>query len=174
MATSHTLHRHGAESNPPTIFYLTTEKLLSLIKKRAKEHHTPQLHNQLAHIRSTCETCQHLSKEPGRFRVSMPQEKCVFHRLAGMDIMSLNRQSVLRIVDHDTKFSAATFLSVDSSANVCQAFLIIMVSTYVGFPDKIMLDQGPQLQSRKFRSPLFAAGIIRTDAGVESNSQLTW
>lgn len=40
-----------------------------------------------------------------------------------MEIMKMDRQSVLHIVDHDTMFSAGTFLSGESTPNIWEAFL---------------------------------------------------
>lgn len=46
----------------------------------------------------------------------------------------------------------------------------IPVATYVGFPDKRLLDQGLQSKREQFRSILLSAGIAQKGAGVESHN----
>lgn len=89
-----------------------------------------------------------------------------------MNTMNLDKRSVLHIVDNDTKFGAATFLESESVVQVWAAFLTSWVESYVGFLDKVILDQGPQFQSKEFRSPLLAAQISSRDAGIESRNSL--
>lgn len=158
------IHRH--------FFHPHTDRLVSLIHRGAKEHAKPGLRKKLEHIRETCDTCQRLAKEPGRFRVAIPNEDCVFNRSVGMDLMKIEKRTVLHVVDRDTKFSAASFLDGETSKIVWETFLSIWVSTYTGYPDEVILDQGPQFQSKEFKSLLSAAGIKWRDAGVESHNSL--
>lgn len=171
---------------PPTVFYTeqelrrihrhfyhpSTDKLANLIRRGAKDHDKPGLRRDLDHIRETCEICQRLAKAPGRFRVAIPNEECTFNRSVGMDLMKINKQTALHMVDKDTKFGAAVFLESESSKAVWEAFLSEWVATYIGFPDEVTLDQGPQFQSKEFGNLLLSAGIKRRDAGVESHNSL--
>lgn len=92
---------------------------------------------------------------PHRFRVSLPYEECVINRIVSMDLMKLYGKSVLHVVDRDTKFAAACFLAGESSSSVWEAFLSVWVSPYVGYPDCISADQGPQFQRDEWKK-LFA------------------
>lgn len=62
-------------------FHPSTQKLLRLIVRDAKEKVTMESHGQLDHIQDTLDTSQRLAKEHRRFRVAMPHETCVFNRL---------------------------------------------------------------------------------------------
>lgn len=104
------IHRH--------FYQPSTNKLLGLIPHGASDHITPELHGQLGHIRDTCDTCQKLASNPNRFRVSMPKTDCFFNRTVGMDIMQIDNQSLLHVVDKDTKLGAAAFLKGESSKKV--------------------------------------------------------
>lgn len=48
----------------------------------------------------------------------------------------------------------------------------VWVSTYLGFPDCVALDQGPQFQSQEFLSLLSSAGIVVHPSGIESHNAL--
>lgn len=159
-----TIHRH--------FYHPTTERLSNLIHNGAKEHVVPGLRKMLDHIRETCDVCQRMAKPPGTFRVAIPPGDCVFNRSVGMDLMKIEKRTVLHMVDRDTKFNAAVFLDKETSRDVWEAFLSHWVATYVGFPTEVILDQGPQFQSREFASLLMSAGINRKDAGVESHNSL--
>lgn len=125
------IHRH--------FFHPSTEKLMGLIRHGAKEYVTPHLRGQLDQVRNSCDTCQRLAPNPNRFKVSMPQD-CVFNRAVGMDVMKIHKQSVLHVVNRDTKLAAATFLDGESSEKVWEAFLSCWVATYIGYPDAVVLD----------------------------------
>lgn len=86
--------------------------------------------------------------------------------------MKIHKRTVLHMVDKDTKFSVAIFLDNESSKGVWNAFLTEWVTTYIGYPEEVALDQGPQFQSREFKSLLNYVGIKSKDAGVESHNSL--
>lgn len=97
-----------------------------------------------------------------------------------MNNITFDRKCVLHVVDHDIKFSAATFPRSVSSTNIWNAILTIYVATYVGHLDMITFSHGPQFQSKRFRRYkvpqqqqfLLAADIERKDAHVKCNSSL--
>lgn len=76
-----------------------------------------------------------------------------------MDIMKIRKCFVLHIVDRETIFSAAIFLNGESSAYTWEALLAFRVAVYLGYPEEVILDQGPQLQNGEFQSFLTASGI---------------
>lgn len=171
---------------PPSVYYTetelrrihhyfyhpSTEELLGIIQHGAKEHAIPDLRSQLEHILEICDTCQRLAKETSRFRVTMPNTDCVFNRTVGMGIMKLEGHSVLHIVDHDTKFSAASYLERVSTAIVLKTVFSGWVATYIGYPTKVILDQRPQFQSHEYYSSLAAAGVKQGNAEAESHNAL--
>lgn len=171
---------------PPSIFYTeaelrkihrhfyhpSSEKLYALLKKAGGDEVDSDVKRTLEKVQRTCDTCQRHGSKPHRFRVAIPDEYCIFNRVVGMDLMKIDNRTVLHIVDRDTKFAASTFLRGESTAHVWEAFLMVWVASYVGYPDKVLLDQGSQFQSNEFASLLLAAGIDRKDAGVESHNSL--
>ena len=92
-------------------FHAHPERIFSLMKRAEDPDSTAETAKELQELTSSCDICQKPAKEPGRFRVSLPSEDIVFNRTVYMDIMYLDGKSVLHVVDKDTQFSAATFLS---------------------------------------------------------------
>lgn len=145
------IHRH--------FHYPNTGKLLNLIHRRVKQQATAGLRSQLAHVLGTCVICQSLARESGLFHVSIPNEDCTLNRLISLDVMKIEKKSVLHIVDRDTRFRAATFWNGKSSEAIWGTFLSCWVSAYVGLPGDVLLEQGPQFQRIEFQSLLEAEGI---------------
>lgn len=86
-----------------------------------------------------------------------------------MDLMKIGTETVLHIVDKDTKFSAATFLQGEKTNDVWNAFVLKWVGRYIGYPEKVVLDQGPRFQSADFAALLNSAGVDRKDTGLKSH-----
>lgn len=126
----------------------------------------------LERITATCEVCQPESDAPHRFRVSLPHGECVFNRIVCLYLIKLKRRTVLHVVDKDTKFSAACFLKGESSAETWNAFMMVWVSVYIGFPDVIAVDQGPQFESLEWTNLVKAAGITEQSSVVERHNAL--
>lgn len=110
---------------------------------------------------------------PDRFRVSFPAEKIVFNRLILLDLMYLDGLPVLHVVDNYTLFSAATFLTEEETSEaIWRAYLQCWVTPYVGHPDLMHTDQGPQLISGQWRALLAPNGMKHLESGVESHNSL--
>lgn len=133
------MHRH--------FYHPSTDKLFKMIKRAEPTNEHPGMHEVLEKIKETCDTCQRNGNEPHRFRVAMPPENCVFNRMVSLDIISLDLCAVLHMVDRDTRFGASSFLSGESAAQVWKFFVNTWISAYIGFPDCVALDQGPEFRS---------------------------
>ena len=86
--------------------------------------------------------------------------------------MKINGNQILHVVDRDTRFSSATILHGESTSDVWKSYLEIWVNKYVGFPDVISVDQGPQFQSKEWKSLLQLAGIKFKPSGVEHHNAI--
>lgn len=53
--------------------------------------------------------------------------------------------TTLQLVEKGTKFSAAFFLNDESTIEIWNDLMRIWISMYIGFTDKVAVDQGPQL-----------------------------
>ena len=159
------IHRH--------FFHPHAERLYSLMKIADDPEINPQTLEALEDITKSCDVCQRLAREPGRFCVSLPPGEVVFNRTISMDIMTLEGRTVLHIIDNDTKFGAAQFLQQgESTKNTWDVFVRIWVHQYIGYPDVIQVDQGPQFQSTEWKNYLRSMGIRSQNAGVESQNAI--
>lgn len=86
--------------------------------------------------------------------------------------MYLDGKPVLHVVDRDTKFGAACFLENETTSGTWEAFLYIWVAPYIGFPDMIAVDQGPQFISAEWRNLTQAAGIKVKQSGIEHHNAI--
>lgn len=89
----------------------------------------------------------------------MPSGECAFNKVVSLDLMKLDEKTVIHAVDRDTKFMAACFLTGESTADLWEAFLTIWVGPYIGHPDTLALDQGPQFISNEWINLARASGI---------------
>lgn len=83
--------------------------------------------------------------------------------------MKLDGRSLLQTVDKNTRFSAACFVLGESTKDVWEAFLCILVKGYVGYPDTLALDQGPPLTSAEWLNLASSAGTSIQPSDVESH-----
>ena len=86
--------------------------------------------------------------------------------------MYLENALVLHVVDEDTTFSAAAFLGKETADATWNTFMNIWVCVYIGFPDAMATDQGPQFKSKRWKALLLLAGIKHFQSGVQSHNYL--
>lgn len=158
------IHRH--------FHHPQAERLYALMKRANPNEATAETLKELQEVQSNCDVCQREADEPQRFRVSMPNDDVVFNRVVSLDLMKINRRTVLHAVDRDTKFSAACFTNGESTIDIWEAFLSIWVERYIGYPAILALDQGPQFTSREWESLMKDADIKPHHSGVESHNAL--
>lgn len=126
------IHRH--------FYHPQTDKPFAVMRIFDSEAVSIAVYEDLEKIQSTCDVCQRESDAPPLFRVSLPYTDCVFNRIGSLDLIKLEKTSVL----HVTKFSAANCLNGESSSEVLEAFLRIWVARCVGYPDVMAIYQRTQ------------------------------
>lgn len=127
---------------------------------------------QLQDIDKRFDICRRNMREPGRFRVSLPNNDIVFNRTVCVDLMSLKKKAVLHIVDSDTNLNAACFLDHHTAKHVWKMFVAKWVILYIGYPMKMKSDQDPQFISTEWKGYLHNSGIENFPSGVESLNAL--
>ena len=101
----------------------------------------------LEKINKACENFRTFSAPPQRFRVSPPPSGIVFNREVALEQMWTEKKAVLHIADIETGFNSATFLSYQSLEAVWDEFNICWEILCIGFPMKVLVDQGSALTS---------------------------
>lgn len=163
-AELHKLHYH--------FHHPSASKFYNLLRRVKPKSLPPNTLQTLEEITKACTTCQKYSKGPHRFRVSFPPDKCVFNHEVAIDLVWLKGNPALHVVDTHTHFSAAMFINSKSSASVWNTFIKCWAATYVGYPDRIRLDQESAFMSKEFITTAHSAGIELQISGVESHNAI--
>jgi Reverse transcriptase (RNA-dependent DNA polymerase) len=159
----HRMHLH--------FFHPSAQKLYSLIRRARPDQATSATRALLDDIAKSCRTCQHLSRKPYHFHVSIPGD-CIFNQTVAMDLMWLEGRAVLHVVDTSLHFNSAAFLMAQTVEGIWTAFLDCWCTLYLGYPDKLRVDSGSVFTSTRFAEITGNAGISLQVSGVESHNSL--
>lgn len=99
-------------------FHPESGGLYAMIKRVSPQDTNPKVLSDLEKVNQECDLCQRHVKEPGRFRVSLPEGDIIFNSTILLELIFLKAKAVLHIVDNDTGFSAVCFLRKQSSDEV--------------------------------------------------------
>ena len=99
-------------------------------------------------------------------------DKVVFNHKVRLDLMYLDGRQVLHIVDVGANFSAAQFLNSQGVNSVWNSFLTSWSTTYYGYPESILTDQGSVFFSSEWESACQSAPISLRHTGTESHNSL--
>ena len=183
------LHRH--------LLHPSTRKLYNLLRRAKPEDLTAQTMDTLKEIQKTCETCQMYAPKQLIFRIK-DTEAIRFNHEILLDVKYLNpRQSgttrprtrsssrtsqnlgdqsraapVLHIVDVGTKFQAAEFLGKMDTTSIWNTFVKLWATTYTGFPESMLTDQGSVFVSKEWSYNCELAEIELKHTGTESHNSL--
>ena len=126
----------------------------------------------LKRIRAACNLCQRLAHAPHRFRVALPNGEVIFKKTVCLDLMYLDNAAVLHVVNKDKKLSAASCLPKETADETWNTLMRIRVCLYIGFPDIIATDQGPQFVSNRWPTLVNLAGIKHHPSGLQNYNAL--
>lgn len=85
-------------------------KLFNILKRSRLDQANNIFRNILEEISSACEVCVTFSVPPFSFWTTIPPEEFVFHREVAMDLLYLNKTTVLYIVYTATNLPNASFM----------------------------------------------------------------
>lgn len=91
------------------------------------------------------------------------QQVCM-HRF---HVNRISKWSLIHVVDMNTKYSGACFLSEESSRDIWDAFVKIFVDAIVDCDYLIVVDQGPHFTSDESATILLTHGIAMRQSGVK-------
>jgi transposase InsO family protein len=132
-------------------FHPSADKLYNLLKRSRPKDANEETRALLKMITDTCHPCQLMARKPITFTVGSASDPDItFNREIALDIFYLRGRPALHIVDLDTHFHEASFLSSVSTDDVWDAILQNWANIYAGFPESILTDQGSQLVSARF------------------------
>lgn len=114
------------------------------MKRGAHDKTIPQCLKTLEDITWSYVICQQYTDAHHHFRVRLLNDQCVPNHLVSLDLMFLNKASVLHVVDVDTNLDAAGSTTGESTKNIC-FFVWIWDGKCIGYPDALAFDQEAQL-----------------------------
>lgn len=125
----------------------SSKKLLALIRRSNIQHIDQETRKMLDDISKTCSTCQTFATKTQRFKVRILSDEVLFNREVALDLMYLEGKALLHVVDIDTHFNSAQFLTGNTVEHVWDAFLTCWTTMYIGHPSKIRVDKGSAFTS---------------------------
>lgn len=162
------LHQH--------FLHPSATKLFNLLSRATPDKMKPDTFQLLKEISSACETCQVYSPKQISFQVR-DREGIKFNQRLLLDIVFLKDKKgknspVLHIIDEGTNFQAASFLPKSDVSTVWNTFLKIWATSYVGFPESMLTDQGSVFISKEWSFNCSEENITLKHTGTESHNSL--
>ena len=132
-------------SHPPA------QRLLQMLRT-AKPTRSSSIRSTLNEITLACNLCKEFHSSPFRFRAALSPDKVIFNHELAMDLMLIDGNPVLNVVDTHTGYQNAVFIDENTSDNLWDHFLLCWATVYVGYPNRIRLEQETSFKSEEFRS----------------------
>ena len=155
-----------------SFFNASAQKLYELVKRARPEDISSDTKVVLEEISKACEACRRYSSMPYIFRVAMPIGEIVFNQEVAMDLMWIDGKAILHVVDAQTNYQNAVLLKGQSTEQVWDAFVEAWSTVYVGYPNKIKVDQGSVFTSKKWEELSSSHGIEVQLSGIESHNSI--
>lgn len=163
-AELHRLHLH--------FFHPNARKLYNLIKRVRPEDVSPATVKVLEEIAEQCKVCKQHSPRPYRFRVSIPSDEIVFNHAVALDLVWLDGNPAIHVVDTHTHYQNAVLLQGKSASAVWDTFVEAWASVYVGYPNRMRVDQDGIFTSKFWDQVTSLHGIELQLSGVESHNSI--
>lgn len=116
-------------------FYHHSKNMMyAVIRRSEPKNANYDVYSTIFKVQNTYDVCKRNTNESHRYRVSLLATEFVFNWIVSMELMKLDKLTVLHGVDRNTKIGTARFLRDEISAEVWEAFMEMWVKYYVGFP----------------------------------------
>lgn len=147
------------------------ERLFQALR-RSKPDLDNSVRDTLNQITVACDLFQEYHSPPFRFRATLPSQNVVFIQEVSIDLMWLVGDPVVHVVDTNTGFQNAVFIENKTSEKIWEHFVHCWASTYVGYPNRIRLDQEMSFISEEFRAEAQLQGIELQFSGIEGHNAI--
>uniref|UniRef100_L7JQT6 Integrase catalytic domain-containing protein n=1 Tax=Pyricularia oryzae (strain P131) TaxID=1143193 RepID=L7JQT6_PYRO1 len=119
-------------------------------------------------INKVCHFCQKKGKAPQRFKFAL-KEDIDFNYEVIIDVVYLDGRPVLHAIDASTSYQAARFLTDMSAKETWEALKQCWIDTYLGPPDVLTFDPGPNFRATEFHAEARLLGITCNQVPVEAH-----
>lgn len=125
----------------------------------------------LKEIQQFCRQCQLHEKGPGRFKFTLKDDH-EFNFSIYIDVFYIDGKPVLHVVDSGTAFHAAAFLKDEKARTLWETLCLCWNNAYIGPPDQIVHDAGPNFSSAEFRQLAKDVFVAIKEVPVEAHNSV--
>lgn len=122
-------------------------------------------------LNNFCNEFQLNGKSPGRFKFTL-HDDCELKFSIYIDIFYLDGQPILHVVDESTRFQAARWVKNMTAQHAWEALRACWIDVYIGPPDMIIYDTGPNFASSEFRQSAISMSIITKEVPVDAHNSI--
>ena len=140
-------------------------KLIQLVKNAGMGHDTELISN-IKEVSASCKICLEYKKPSPRPVVGLPLAT-TFNEVVAMDLKMIDGHWVLHLIDHVSRFSAASFVSSKKPEEIIQKIFEIWITVF-GPPSKFFSDNGGEFNNEKFRTFCESMNITIKTTAAES------
>ena len=140
-------------------------KLIQLIKNAGMGNNA-ELVAGIRKVSETCKICQEYKRPSPRPVVGLPLAT-KFNEVVAMDLKMIDDQWVLHLIDHVSRFSAASFVSSKKPEEIVHKIFDKWISVF-GPPTKFLCDNGGEFNSEEFRIFCERMNIVIKTTAAES------
>ena len=125
----------------------TKSKLVKLVERagRSNDH---KLIKEIGKVTEECQICKQFSKPSPKPIVGLPHAS-EFNEMVAMDLKFFDGHIILHLIDHLTRFSAATILKSKQPDEIISGLMRCWLSLF-GPPRKFLCDNGGEFANKKF------------------------
>jgi hypothetical protein len=148
----------------------TAQRIMRIMERSGRlQDIDPGTRQRLKEIEKNCIACQKHSGPPQRFRFHISNEDGRFNHELIADIMYLDNGNVLHVIDADTRFQSAQFITDQKARTIWKALRRCWIDIYCGPPDVLRVDSGSNFTSTEFAQLSAAQGVVLQIAPVEAH-----
>lgn len=141
---------------------------LSRLLKRAGQDFDPGFLEQLNTI---CHQCQLHQGAPGRFKFRL-KDDFDFNYSIIADVVQIDGANLVHVIDESTSFQAAEWMDDNSSIALWRAIEKCWINTYLGPPEFIKTDAGPNFTGTQFKQRAKQLTIEVITAPTEAHNNI--
>ena len=143
----------------------SADRLIKLISAAGRGNDRQLIH-EIKSLSESCEICQVYKKPPNRPVVGMPLAT-EFNQVVAMDLKMFEGKWILHLIDHVSRFSAASFVSSKKPDEIISKIFKCWISVF-GPPKKFLSDNGGEFVNSKFLELCESFNIVVLTTAAEA------
>ncbi len=121
---------------------------------------SPNVRDELENIVKDCFTCVKYSTKLRRFKLTIGTDEYRFNHIISIDIVYIDGKAILHCLDECTHFGSAAIVPSMRSEDMWKTLLKCWSPVYLGPPDFLRIDQGPNFVSAELKRMHTRKGLL--------------